>query len=138
MCTTEINKAYCKQPDIAIKTGYILSKLQKGLDKTNHGFPIVKRSGKINHGFPHLSQMGSFPWEEHKPWVSSMLSQMGSFPLEEHSCRVPFLMSQMGSFPLEEPERVPSLWSPSMRSNLAVVDPKPASQNVSYRNDKRC
>ena len=47
--------------------------------------------------------------------MRSMLSQMGSFPLEEHDCRVPSLMSQtgdfpleeqMGSFPLEEPERV--------------------------------
>ena len=43
----------------------------------------------------------------------------------------------MGSFPLEEPERVPSSWSPSMRSDLEAVDPKPASQNVSFRNDKR-
>ena len=78
--------------------------------------------------------------------MRSMLSQMGSFPLEEHGCRVPSLMSQtgafpleeqMGSFPLEEPERVPSSWSPSMRSDLEAVDPKPASQNVSFRNDKR-
>ena len=71
--------------------------------------------------------MGSFPWEEHEPWKRSMLSQMGSFPLEE----------QMGSFPLEEPGRVPSSWLPSMRSDLEAVDPKPASQNVSFRNDKR-
>jgi len=78
--------------------------------------------------------------------MRSMLSQMGSFPLEEHGCRVPSLMSQtgafpleeqMGSFPLEEPERVPSLWSSSMRSNLEAVDPKPASQKVTFRNDKR-
>ena len=80
--------------------------------------------------------MGSFPWEEHGPWMCSMLSQMGSFPLEEHGCRVPSMMLQMGSFPLEEPERVPSLWSPSIRSDLEAVDPKPASQNVSFRNDK--
>ena len=68
--------------------------------------------------------------------MRSMLSQMGSFPLEEHDYRVPSLMSQTGSFPLEEPERVPSSWS-SMRSDLEVVDPKPPSQNVSFRNDKR-
>ena len=77
-----------------------------------------------------------------------MLSQMGSFPLEEHGYRVPSLMSQtgvfsleeqMGSFPLEEPERVPSSWSPSMsRSDLEAVDPKPVLQNVSFGNDKRC
>ena len=75
-----------------------------------------------------------------------MLSQMGSFPLEEHDCRVPSLMSQtgtfpleeqMGSFPLEELERVPSSWSPSLRSDLEAVDPKPAWPNVSFRNDKR-
>ena len=71
--------------------------------------------------------MGLFRWEEHGPWMCSMLSQMGSFPLEEHECRVPSLMSQMGSFPLEEPERVPTPWSPSMRSDLEAVDPKPAS-----------
>ena len=99
--------------------------------------------------------MGSFPWEEHGPWMRSMLSQMGSFPLEEHGCRVPSLMSQMGafpleeqmgsfpleekmgSFPLEETQRVPSSWSPSMRSDLEAVDPKPASQNMSFGNDKR-
>ena len=90
--------------------------------------------------------MGLFPWEELEPWMRSMLSQMGSFPLEEHDCRVPSLMSQtgaltlgeqIGSFPLEDPERVPSLWSPSMRSDLEAVDHKPASQNVSFRNDKR-
>ena len=81
--------------------------------------------------------MGSFPWEEHGPWMRSMLSQMGSFPLEEHVCRVPSLMSQTGAFPLEEPERVPSSWSPSMRPDLEAVDPKSASQNVSFRNDKR-
>ena len=81
--------------------------------------------------------MGSFPWEEHGLWVRSMLSQMGSFPLVEHGCRVPSLMSQMGSFPLEEPERVPSSWSLSMRSDLAAVDPEPVSQNVSFRNEKR-
>ena len=90
--------------------------------------------------------MGSFPWEEHGPWMRSMMSQMGSFPLEEHGCRVPSLMSQTGAFPLEEqmssiplevPERVPSSWSPSMRSDLEAVDPKPALQNVSFRNDKR-
>ena len=90
--------------------------------------------------------MSSFSWEEHGPWMRSMLSQMGSFPLEEHSYRVPSLMlqtgafpleEQMGSFPLEEPERVPSSWSPSMRSDLKAVDPKPTSQNVSFRNDKR-
>ena len=62
--------------------------------------------------------MGSFPWEEHGPWMRSMLSQMGSFPLED-------------------PERVPSLWSPSMRSDLEAVDPKPASRNMSFKNDKR-
>ena len=56
-----------------------------------------------------------------------MLSQMGSFPLEEHGYWVPSLMLQMGSFPLEEPERVPSSWSSSMRSDLEAVDPKPAS-----------
>ena len=63
-----------------------------------------------------------------------MLSQMGSFPLEEHGCRVPSLMlqmgsflleEQMGSFPLEELDKVPSSWSWSMRSNLAIQDPKP-------------
>ena len=81
--------------------------------------------------------MGLFPWEEHGPLMRSMLSQMGSFPLEEHGCRVASLMSQTGAFPLEEPERVPSSWSPSMRSDLEAVDPKPASQNVSFRNDKR-
>ena len=81
--------------------------------------------------------MGSFAWEEHGIWVRSTLSQIGSFPLEEHGCRVPSLMSQMCSFPLEEAERVPSSWSPSMRSDLAAEDPKPASQNVSFRNDKR-
>ena len=36
-------------------------------------------------------------------------------------------LSQIGS----------SSWSPSMRSDLAAEDPKPASQNVSLRNDKR-
>ena len=81
--------------------------------------------------------MGSFSWEVHEPWVLSMLSQMGSCPLEERGCRVPSLMSQTGSFPLEEPEMVPSSWSPSMRSNLEVVDPKIVSQNVSFTNDKR-
>ena len=90
--------------------------------------------------------MGTFLWEEHGPWMCSMLSQMGSFPLEHDGCRVPSLMSQtgsfpleeqMGSFPLEEPERVPSSWSPSMRSDLEVVYPKPASQNVFFKNDKR-
>ena len=90
--------------------------------------------------------MGLFPWEEHRPWMHSMLSRMGSFPLEDHGCRVPSLVSQMGSFPLEEqmgyfpleePERVPSSWSPSIRSDLEAVDPKLASQNVSFRNDKR-
>ena len=90
--------------------------------------------------------MGSFPSEEHGPWMHSMLSQMSSFPLEEHGCRVPSLMSQtsifpleeqMGSFPLEEQERVPSSWSPSMRSGLEAVDPKSVSQNVSFKNDKR-
>ena len=78
--------------------------------------------------------------------MRSMLSQMGSFPLEEHGCRVPSLMSRTGSFPLddhmgspplEDPERVPSLWSPSMRSDLEAVDPKPVSQNMSFRNYKR-
>ena len=106
----------------------------------------VSRHGKTNHVFPHLSRMGSFSWEVHEPWVLSMLSQMGSCPLEERGCRVPSLMSQLGSFtleeqmvtfPLEEPERVPSSWSLSMRSDLEDVDPKPASQNVSFRNDKR-
>ena len=76
--------------------------------------------------------------------MRSMLSQMGSFPLEEHGCRVPSPMSQrgafpleeqMGSFPLEESERVPSSWSSSMRSDLEAVDPKPASQNVSFKNE---
>ena len=43
----------------------------------------------------------------------------------------------MCSFPLEVVERVPSSWSLSMRSDLAAKDPKPASQNVSFRNDKR-
>ena len=43
----------------------------------------------------------------------------------------------MGSFPLEESKRVPPSWSLSMRSDLEVVDPKPASQNASFRNDKR-
>ena len=90
--------------------------------------------------------MGSFSWEENGPWMRSMLWQMGSFPLEEHDCRVSSLMSQtgsfpleeqMGSFPLEEPERVPSSWSPSMRFDLKAMDPKTASQNVSFRNDKR-
>ena len=90
--------------------------------------------------------MGSFPWEEHGPWMRSMLLQMGSFPLEEHDCRVPSLMSQtgafpleeqMGSFPLEEPERVPSSWSSSMRSGLEAVAAKLVCQNVSFRNDKR-
>ena len=42
----------------------------------------------------------------------------------------------MGSFPLEETERVPSSWSQLMTSDLEAVDPKPASQNVSFRNDK--
>ena len=78
--------------------------------------------------------------------MRSMLLQMGSFPLEEHDCRVPFLMSQtsafpleeqLGSFPLEESERVPSSSLLSMRSDLEAVDPKPASHNVSFRNDKR-
>ena len=69
--------------------------------------------------------------------MRSMLSQMGSFPLEEHGCRVPSLMLQTGAFPLEESERLPSSWSPSMRSDLEVVDPKPASQNVSFRNKRR-
>ena len=32
----------------------------------------------------------------------------------------------------------PSSWSPSMRSDLAAEDPKEASQNVSFRNYKRC
>ena len=78
--------------------------------------------------------------------MRSMLLQMGSFPLEEHGCRVRSLMSQtadfplekqMGSFPLEELERVPSSCSPSMRFDMEVVDPNLASQNVSFRNDKR-
>ena len=69
--------------------------------------------------------------------MRSMLSRMGSFPLEEHGYRVPFLMSQAGSFPLEETERAPSSWSPLMSSDLEAVDPKPMSQNVSFRNDKR-
>ena len=43
----------------------------------------------------------------------------------------------MGAFPLEEPVRVPSSWLPSMRSDFEVVDPKRASQNVSFKNDKR-
>ena len=71
--------------------------------------------------------MGSFPFEEHDCRVPSLMLQMGSFPLEE----------QMGSFPLEEPERVPSSWLPSMRSDLEAVHPKPAPQNMSFRNDKR-
>ena len=71
--------------------------------------------------------MGSFPLEEHGYRVPSLISQTGAFPLEE----------QMGSFPLEEPERVPSSWSPLMRSDLEAVDPKPTSQNMSFRNDKR-
>ena len=65
--------------------------------------------------------------EEHGCRVPSLMSQTGTFPLEE----------QMGSFPLEESERVHSSWSPSMRSDLEAVDPKPVSQNVSFRNDKR-
>ena len=69
--------------------------------------------------------------------MCSMLSQMVSFSLEEHGFRVPFLMSHTGSFPLEEPERVPSSWSLLMRSSLEAMDPKPASQNVSFKNDKR-
>ena len=60
----------------------------------------MKRQGKINHGFPHLLEMCSFPWEEHGPWMHSMLAPMGSFPLEEDDCRVPSLMSQTCSFPL--------------------------------------
>ena len=75
----------------------------------------------------HVVADGSFPLEEHGCRVSSLMSQTGSFPLEE----------QMGSLPFEELERVPSSWSPSMRSDLEAVDPKPASQNVSFRNDKR-
>ena len=62
--------------------------------------------------------MGSFLWEEHGPWVCSMLSQMGSFPLEEYGFRVPSLMSPADSFLLEEP---------LMRSDLEAVDPKPTS-----------
>ena len=50
--------------------------LQKGFEKTNHGFP-------------HLSQIGS------------------------------------------------SSWSSSMKSDLLAEDPKPVSQNMSFRNDKR-
>ena len=83
-----------------------------------------------------LSQMGSFPLEEHDCRVPSLMSQMGSIPLEEQTGPFP-LEEQMGSFPLEETERVPSSWSPSMRSDLEAVDPKPASQNVSFKNDKR-
>ena len=71
--------------------------------------------------------MGSFPLGENDRRVPSLMSQTGAFPLEE----------QMGSFPLEEPERVPSSWSPSMRSDLEAVDPKLASLNVSFRNEKR-
>ena len=71
--------------------------------------------------------MGSFPLEEHGCRVPSLMSQTGAFPLEE----------QMGSFPLEELERVPSSWSPSMRSDLEVVDLKLVSQNLYFRNDKR-
>ena len=47
--------AYCKQPDIAIKTGHILTKIQKGLDKTNHGFPPCEEA-----------------WQN-KSWVSSLV-----------------------------------------------------------------
>ena len=71
--------------------------------------------------------MGSFPLEEHGYRVPSLMSQTGSFLLED----------QMSSFPLEEPERVPSSWSLSMRSDLEAVDLEPASQNVSFKNDKR-
>src|SRR3990170_6596823 len=52
-------------------------------------FSLQKGFEKTNHGFPHLSQIGS------------------------------------------------SSWSLSMRSDLPAEDPKPASQNVSFRNDKR-
>ena len=55
---------------------------------------------------PHISWTGSFQLEEHKPMVCS-------------------LMLQMGYFTLEEPSWVPSLWSWSMRSDLAIEDPKP-------------
>ena len=54
--TTEINKANCKQPDIAIKTGHILTTLQKGLDKTNHGFPHCEEA------------------RQNKSWVSSLVT----------------------------------------------------------------
>ena len=57
---------------------------------------------------PHISWTGSFQLEEHRPMVRS-------------------LMSQMGYFTLEEPLWVPSSWSWlwSMRSDLAIEDPKP-------------
>ena len=55
---------------------------------------------------PHISWTGSFQLEEHRPMVRS-------------------LMSQMGCFTLEEPSWVPSSWSWSMRSDLAIEDPKP-------------
>src|SRR5215216_5689776 len=66
------------------------------------------------------------------------MSWMGSFQLEEHRPMVCPLMSQMGCFTLEEPLWVPSSWSwPwSMRSDLAIEDPKPPPKNVSFRNDK--
>ena len=57
---------------------------------------------------PHISWTGSFQLEEHRPMVRS-------------------LMSQMGCFTFEEPSWVPSSWSWSwsMRSDLAIEDPKP-------------
>ena len=55
------------------------------------------------------------------------ISWMESFQLEEHGPMVRSLVSQMGCFTLEEPSWVPSSWSWSwsMRSDLAIEDPKP-------------
>ena len=66
---------------------------------------------------PHISWTGSFQLEEHRPMVRS-------------------LMSQMGCFTLDELLWVPSSWSWSMRSDLAIEDPKPPPHNVSFRSDK--
>ena len=50
---------------------------------------------------PHISWTGSFQLEEHKPMVHSLMSQIGYFTLE-----------------------IPWSWSCSMRSDLAIEDPK--------------
>ena len=55
------------------------------------------------------------------------ISWTGFFQLEEHIPMVRSLMSRMGYFTLEEPSWVPSSWSWSMRSDLAIEDPKPPS-----------